>query len=874
MHISVLSEIEETIKWLEAPKQPHPREAQLTAAEKQELAERQQQNVPPGATSSDKLPSQNLYEAEAVPDLSASVTRQHWAAPYDDDYLVVTLANGAFNALDVLALSEKENLSFDDLKAAANNEDPQVEMIQPLTLEGKPWLTSISAAQVKAAGVLYLHCFYVAKARPGEGVLVRKTASRKLLDANADIAEIPNPHNVAGVAQVAHPSISPRRMPLVNRSHPKLAAQASVGAGAPAYTRLYLTLTGTTVVGGVGCYPWRAFVSINVELNPTQTPDKYDYIALAEHEPQDGTDYIASCYISDLDQGSYATSTRCDKAINSNLTVADLDSLESFWVFYGGWDYVNSKWIVKGSVSPYKNQKRWMTDSIADIGQKRLHEILIPGAHDCGTYDPIAKSTDAAHNAQTQNLDFGGQLALGTRYFDCRIQKWNRTQPFWFYHGGAQTWTNIDDLLSALKSFFAISEDIVILDFCRFGSFSSAADHQQLFDLFEGDPFFANLMMKPPEAQQLTVNELRALGRRLFILWENNSFWTDSAVGESINIDAEWPDTGSLATMETKLDAQVAAHAGTNKLWALQAVLTPNYPNGIVAWANDVSVFLHHKVVNDWSGNSNVIFCDFTAGADLVHSAKVCNKIRRGNQGKLFWYEHKDWQIGGVLPAQAGVEIGFAGWFGFESAIASSDGYIYAIDYHGNLLRYHDIHWHGPAAPMTNPPDTISSSGDWATHRLVFASHDISGGRVIYAITGGYQAAGTGKLWRFEDNGGPTLGQGVEIDGGWERFKFALASGNGTIYAVDGAGGLFRCQQSGNNGPTAGMQIGENWQGFRTAFATSEGVLYAIDWTGQMYWYRDLGGNQIPNPVPLGGDWGGFSMISATSDGVFYMIRE
>lgn len=873
MNDNFLSDIEETIKWLEAPEQPHPREAELSAAEKQELAERQRESIPPDAKSSDELPTQHLHEAGTEPDLSAGVTRQHWAAPYDDDYLVVTLNNNSFMALDVLALSSKEHLSFDDVKAAASSEDPNVEMVQPLRLKGEPWLTSISATQAKA-GALYLHCFYVAKALPGEGVLVRKTASRKLLDANSNIAETPDPHNVDGVAQLAHPAIPPHRMPLEKLSHPKLAAQVSVGAAAPAYTRLYLSLLGPTILGGIAACPWKAYITINVELNPNQTPEKYDYIALAEHEPQNGKDYIATCYISDLEQGSYESWTLCNKSINSNLSVADIGRLQGYWVFYGGWDYTNNKWIVKGSVAPYRTQERWMTDSIVDIGQMRMHEIMIPGAHDCGTFDPVAKDTDPANNAQTQNLLFNGQLALGTRYFDCRIQVWNRTQRFWFYHGGAQTWTTIDDLLSALRTFFTVSEDIVILDFCRFGSFSSSLDFQQLFDLFMGDSFFAPMMMTPTEAQYLTINELRALGKRLFILCETNSYWSDSRLGQSINIDAEWPNTGNLKTMETKLDAQVAAHAGTNKLWALQAVLTPGYPNAIVAWANDVSTFLHHKVVKDWWSNTNVIFCDFTAGADLVHIAKVCNQRRRGNKGKLFWYEHRDWQIGGAPPAPAGDEIGFGGWFGFKSVTASSDGYIYAIDYSGNLLRYHDLQWQGPAAPMKNAPDTIAHSSDWLNYRKVFASHDASGARVIYAITGGYQSDGTGKLWRFEDNGGATLGNGVEIDSGWERFKFAFASGSGMIYAVDGAGNLFRCQQSGTHSPTGGVQIGTGWQGFRTAFATSMGVLYAIDYAGNLYWYRDLGGNQIPNPVPLGSGWGDFRMIFATNDGRFYTIRN
>jgi hypothetical protein len=875
MNTYFLSSIEDTIQWLAAPKQADPREA-LRDSREREFAERGQQRVAAKEAGSDDLPSQYLHAAEGEPDLAAGLVRQHWAAPYNNDYLVVTFPpNVAFKALDVVALSSKKDLSFDDLKAAAESGDQRIvlEMTQPLALNGKPWLTSIPVSEAKEAGALYLHLFFVAKAHPGKGAIARRVARQKLFDACPEIAQIENPHNEGGVAQAPHPAIPPHKIPREEGGSAKLAItvpQVSASAGASVFERLFLTLGGPNIIWGAAAAPWKAYVVINVKMPPGQKYEQDDYIALAARKPNNALDYITSQYVRNLDQGSYETWTTCNKSINANLTVADLDKLETMYVFYAR--KVNDDFTIIGDPVSFKQQKHWMTESLPDIGQKRLHEIMIPGAHDAGTFDVMHKGTDTGNNAQTQNLDFPGQLALGIRYFDCRLQNWPKyKQPFYFYHGFARTWTVITDLISALKTFFTDdkSKDIVILDFCRFDGFEQS-DYKKLFELFRKDTLLANAMMTPDEAKQLTLNDLVAQGKRLFLLCEDATARADFNLGKSINIDAEWPETDKLSTLETKLDAQVAAHAGSAALWSLQAILTPGYPKSIAPWADEVSLFLHEKVVTDqnWRKNVNVIFCDFAAGADLVHAAKVCNKSRYDpTKGNIFWYEHKGWQTGTGAPSP-GVEIGHGGWTKFKSVFASRDGWIYAIDWYGNLNRYHDTHWQN-GVPMSLGSSQVISSDNWVQYREVFASSDASGNRLIYAITGDYKSPGTGKLWRWLDTGGNQLGQGTLIEGGWENYKHVFASNDGVIYGIDSEGRLCRWRYKGLTGV-----ISHGWQNYKNAFATSDGVIYGIDWGGNLWWWRDTGGNQLGNGKQIGVNWSDFRMIFATSEGRFYGIKE
>ncbi|HEX3682370.1 MAG TPA: tachylectin-related carbohydrate-binding protein [Bryobacteraceae bacterium] len=866
MNTDFLSRFEDTIERLAALEKADAGDASL-AARKRELAERVAT-----VTSQPDLAAQYIHEAEAERDWAVVVACQHWAAPYDNDYLVVSLAAGVpFKALDVVALSSKEDLAFEDLAAAAESGDRQIvlEMVQPLALKGKPWLTSIPVSEPRAQGALYLHHFFFSRERPGQGGTARRVAHRKILDASSKLLRMENPHNVDGVAQVPHPAIPPHRLPA---QRAKLPQQVSTSTGLP-FKRLFLTLGRNE--NDLGTTPWQAWVVINVEMAPGQAPQADDYIALADHDPANAYDYIkdglhdAYQYVPALVKGAYETWVYCAKNVNKHLTIADIERLEKYRLFYAR-KASGGPYVIVGEPARFKTQKHWMEESLPYIGQKRLHEIVIPGAHDAGTYDPESKGL--ALNAQAQNLDFSGQLALGIRYFDCRLQNFPKThpsQPFYFYHGLAMTYTEITDLITALRKFFTEdnSKDIVILDFSRFDGFG-VSDYEKFFNLFKHDPLFADAMMTPEEAKQLTINELFAQGKRLYLLSDRvptarQWLWT---LGQSINLDNQWAETSEVTTLKNWLDEQVKLSMRSSELWSLQAILTPYLVNSLVWYAAELFPILHEWVVNEWWQKANVVFCDFTAGTDLVEASMVCNQKRYNSQlGNVFRYAHSGWETGAPL---FGEEAGHGGWTGFKSVFASSDGWIYAIDWDGNLFRYDDTQWRQGGGPIqTRQP--LSNAG-WHTYRQVFASSQ----GLIYAITGNYQSSGTGKLWRWHDTGGDKLDGGTLIDAGWERYKRAFASSDGWIYGIDPLGKLWRWHDTGTNKLGDPTLISSGWENYKLAFATSNGVIYGIDWHGNVWWWRDTGGNELGNGKQVGTWQANFRMIFATSEGRFYGIKE
>jgi Tachylectin len=666
---------------------------------------------------------------------------------------------------------------------------------------------------------------------------------------------------------------------------------AAPPAAALPFTRLFLRI-------GQSSYPYYPYVVLSVERASNQTPGSDDYIALADHYPQNANDFIPKQWqkVSKLDQGSYMTGTWCGKEIG-NLIIADLKTLESFYIFYAGTDS-NGDYAILGNPSQYKRQTHWMKDSIADIAQKRLYEIVIPGAHDVGTYDMVGKAV--AYNAQAQNLSFDGQLELGIRYFDCRIKKLGEAPYYWFYHG-INTWTNINDLVSAVRAFLdpsSGSREIVILDFCRLKYFTQQSDYTTLFDYFRKDNTLARAMISPHEMNELTINDFVTRGKRLLILCENAAQWAPD-LGESINLDAQWPQKSDTASLKNYLDGEVISHATANSLWSLQAILTVSGDKWLYWYADKVSLVLRDWMLNStnptWWNTVNVVFCDFTGGADLVSTAKVCNQLRNNPaEGDLYWYSEPGWHTGQPFPpSRVGLKVGDGGWTNFKSVFASSNGVIYVVKWDGSLWRYRDTHWQN-GAPINNPPTLASPAGPgpddrWDRYRLVFATSD----GVIYAI----DWSGV-TLYRYRDaNWQSGLGSmpftsrevasrrevGNAYD--WSHYPSVCATSQGVIYALDREGALWRYRDTAWQHGRQLMPIGSSqlvanagWgAGLKTVFATSDGIVYAIDWSGNLRWFQDAawqqGTGQLTGDIVIDAPgWTQFRMVFATGEGRIYAI--
>ena len=66
-----------------------------------------------------------------------------------------------------------------------------------------------------------------------------------------------------------------------------------------------------------------------------------------------------------------------------------------------------------------------LNDWMSDYQNRKLGELIIPGAHDAGTIDNHVQFSGQGTkaNAVTQDLNITQQLNVGTRFFDLRLKE-------------------------------------------------------------------------------------------------------------------------------------------------------------------------------------------------------------------------------------------------------------------------------------------------------------------------------------------------------------------------------------------------------------------------------------------------------------------
>lgn len=206
----------------------------------------------------------------------------------------------------------------------------------------------------------------------------------------------------------------PRGSWLLTSIQPLQALAAQSEAPSSYFLReIFLTVTsGSTFSGGTPYWGLNAYVI---------DPGSDDYVALADHKPTGPLDYLRNqwqwaVYL-DKD-GSYITGTSpstIHKWPGWGYWCLDVNKLSDYWILYGtkkngSWQLIDYRQFVSNST--------WMADIAKHIENQKLYNIVIPGTHDSGTIYP----TIDPYAVSTQNMDFRGQLDLGLRYFDCRLQ--------------------------------------------------------------------------------------------------------------------------------------------------------------------------------------------------------------------------------------------------------------------------------------------------------------------------------------------------------------------------------------------------------------------------------------------------------------------
>lgn len=103
------------------------------------------------------------------------------------------------------------------------------------------------------------------------------------------------------------------------------------------------------------------------------------------------------------------------------------------------------------------------------IGNRTLKDIMIPGTHNAGSYEPYRpeRNTPKIRYQICQDEDIFNQLVYGNRFLDLRVifqHVAGSKEKFWISHGILRTNNSVRDVLTQVKRFLDNTNEIVIMD--------------------------------------------------------------------------------------------------------------------------------------------------------------------------------------------------------------------------------------------------------------------------------------------------------------------------------------------------------------------------------------------------------------------------
>lgn len=323
------------------------------------------------------------------------------------------------------------------------------------------------------------------------------------------------------------------------------------------------------------------------------------------------------------------------------------------------------------------NPSQWMTDLRATIGNKKLHEIYIPGTHDSGSW-----ALGSIPLAKTQNLDIKGQLEQGVRYFDLRIIHMQgvlgfESNTFYLHHGGvSHPSMKLAPQLQAIKTFLDKYPQEVVILHIRNGWLCDAigvancaasmndAQRTKLSNLILSY-FPASRLASTQEVKTQTINYLTS-NRKIVVDWYSMNGFADVTKLNYLNIDHLTPIQDKINRMDTYHTEELKAAANSIDLNALHPVIAGV---DVYATAQQYAFPNTKKWLNKWYNDPltrkglNIVAVDF------IEYSGVFSQLMEFNQNMAV-------ATGGASPAATSIQAGL--WYGNYNG--SEKAYLFGQD--------------------------------------------------------------------------------------------------------------------------------------------------------------------------------------------------
>uniref|UniRef100_A0A7S4LP66 Phosphatidylinositol-specific phospholipase C X domain-containing protein n=1 Tax=Eutreptiella gymnastica TaxID=73025 RepID=A0A7S4LP66_9EUGL len=243
--------------------------------------------------------------------------------------------------------------------------------------------------------------------------------------------------------------------------------------------------------------------------------------------------------------------------------------------------------------------RQWMGQLECHLRGKQLCDVAMPGSHDAGTYGmtldhqfiPCYKGPpkvvlkyfkkDAVKWSRAQRLDIRGQLEAGSRYLDLRIVRNPEDGQFWTCHGLFSN--TLRDVLQGLTDFLSTTNrEVVLLDIQELHESNYCEDDRhgmtnasckELAGLFT--EFLGPWLMPKRMGLGCTMADIWEAGYRVILIHNRDSLsLTENEWCREHTLRSDWKDKDALDDLFVALHAELG-HKPKDKLWVLQAVLTP-----------------------------------------------------------------------------------------------------------------------------------------------------------------------------------------------------------------------------------------------------------------------------------------------------------
>ena len=385
--------------------------------------------------------------------------------------------------------------------------------------------------------------------------------------------------------------------------------------------RVWLWVSGLTSTSSDSKVTQRQF-EINWEVNEVLLGD---WVAIFDRDPQDNWSSPVESAIPQVASGYHLTNHSLPHlSVNTSFKEG---SCLGWWTAYMRDDSPLATDCIK--VHP-----RWMSVLKERLGDIPLRQLVLPGAHEAGTYAPYVPAGDGnlMKYTVTQDESVYKQLVYGNRYIDLHVGNFgmDSEELYWLVLGETM-WRPFRDSLQQVRSFVQETGEVMVMEISGFSFFETSEHHAGCISLITEK--LGELMAPSVHTWDAPLQALLQTEASLIVVYNH---W------QAADHPLFWPGlTRRLANVQMLdgSDQQIMKlfpmEGPPSPPWTLFVQLIP-LPEDVVPdtvcgprqAADQVNRKMTRWLRDMWWDKISIITCDFTLSAGYVEVAIEAN-LRR-----------------------------------------------------------------------------------------------------------------------------------------------------------------------------------------------------------------------------------------------------